>query len=88
MVCQNCKSGRIAFISAKCSDMCSVTIGQEHTDGYVPNRLGIGGGDFLKFKYCLECGQLQGKFPLALYDLEKIHHCLSDYCLECDDYKV
>ena len=39
---------------------------QEHY-GYVPNGLNIGGGDYCEIDYCLECGQLQGEFPIPEY---------------------
>ena len=34
--------------------------------GYVPSSLNIGGGDYVEFKYCLSCGQIQGKWPAKL----------------------
>lgn len=71
MTCQRCESDRITFISAKCSDMCYVNINQEENDGNVPYDMGIGGGDFIKFDYCLECGQIQGEFPLDVTDIER-----------------
>ena len=37
-------------VSAKCNDMCDVTIGGTSIDGYVPDDLGIGGGDYVKFR--------------------------------------
>jgi hypothetical protein len=43
--------------------------GAEH-DGYVPEDLGIGGGDYVQFSYCLDCGQIQGTFPLPLTKIE------------------
>jgi hypothetical protein len=39
-------------------------------DGYVPDDLGIGGGDYVEFDMCLTCGQVQGKFPLPTAVLE------------------
>jgi hypothetical protein len=32
-------------------------------NGYVPSGLGIGGGDYIDFKLCLSCGQIQGEWP-------------------------
>jgi hypothetical protein len=71
MKCRNCQSERVADVSAKCSDCCNVSIGAAEEDGYVPRDIGIGGGDYINFSYCLECGQLQGKFPLASAEIEK-----------------
>jgi len=66
MICQRCKSNRILSISAKCSDQCCASYkGREHA-GYVPSLkvidAGDGYGDYVQFKLCLECGQLQGEF--------------------------
>ena len=50
--------------------MCSVSVdGNEHI-GYVPRDMGIGGGDYIKAALCLDCGQVQGVFPLQLTELE------------------
>jgi hypothetical protein len=71
MNCQRCKSERIASIYGKCSDLCVVTIGENEHDGYVPDDMGIGGGDDISFEVCLECGQIQGDFPLPMTNLEE-----------------
>jgi hypothetical protein len=70
MTCKKCKSKRIVHISAKCSDLCYVSIADKEHDGYVPRDLGIGGGDYVEFKYCLDCGQIQGEFPIKTSKLE------------------
>ena len=44
--------------------MCSIALAGERHSGYVPRDLGIGGGDDIGFDYCLDCGQVQGAFPL------------------------
>lgn len=62
--CQRCRSPRVARILARCSDMCSLDVGGVHTHGYAPRDMGVGGGDDLHFAYCLDCGQIQGAFPL------------------------
>lgn len=68
----NCKCGstRIATVNAKCSDMCNVEIGSVEHNDYVPVDLGIGGGDYIRMKYCLDCGQMQGSFPLERSNIE------------------
>jgi len=63
MTCQRCKSNKVATVSAKCSDMCYWRLGHGERDGYVPTEMGIGGGDYVEFDYCLDCGQLQGDWP-------------------------
>ncbi len=70
MVCQRCKSSRVADVIGKTSDMCSfsldVTVEVTGEDGEVPENVGIGGGDYLRFSYCLDCGQIQGTFPTEI----------------------
>jgi hypothetical protein len=50
--------------------MCSVDLAGRHYHGYVPRDLGIGGGDDVEFDYCLDCGQIQGRFPLPATEIE------------------
>jgi len=73
ITCQRCGSERIADVGAKCSDCCFLRVGdgREH-DGYVPGGLGIGGGDYVEFYWCLECGQIQGDaFPVPQEAVEE-----------------
>lgn len=69
--CQRCNSSRILTVNAHCRDLCVVSIGNAETDGYVPDDLGIGGGDDVEFDLCLDCGQQQGTWPLAESKLER-----------------
>lgn len=71
MLCKKCQSTRIAEVSAKCSDLCAVKIGGHESIDYVPQDMGIGGGDYCAFKFCMNCGVIQGKFPLNKSRLEK-----------------
>ena len=67
MECQNtnCKSTRIINICAKHSDLCFTEYqGKEH-DGYAPKVKNVCVGDYTDPTICLECGQVQGKFPVA-----------------------
>jgi hypothetical protein len=64
MSCQRCKSERTAHVSGKTSDMCSVQVGEKDSNDYVPRDMNIGGGDYVSFSYCLDCGQMQGTWPL------------------------
>lgn len=71
-----CGSNRIAHVNAKCSDMCNVyMVNSDHSQSdYVPKDMGFYGdgyGDYVEFDYCLDCGQMQGKFPLKKTALEK-----------------
>lgn len=70
MSCQSCESERIASITAKCDDRCSVSIGENDHNDYAPHGMGIGGGDYVEFSWCLCCGQIQGKFPKETTELE------------------
>ena len=61
-----CGNPQIAAISGKCSDLFSIRVEidspealYKHHEGYVPYGLGIGQGDYIRFKYCLSCGQIQ-----------------------------
>ena len=67
MKCQQCDSERVLYISGKTKDLCFVrdTTTSKTRDGYVPNSIGIGGGDYIEFNFCLDCGQIQGTFPVA-----------------------
>lgn len=64
MACQRCSSIKIVNVSGKCSDMFSAGNAIIDYEGYVPHDLGIGGGDYIRFSYCLDCGQMQGAFPV------------------------
>lgn len=57
-------------VTGKCSDTCGFSMGGVNSDGYVPKGVGIGGGDYIEFNYCLDCGQIQGKFPVEKCDME------------------
>lgn len=70
MACQHCESNRIVSISGKCSDLFCASFGDTQYEGYVPYDLGIGGGDEVEFEFCLQCGQIQGEFPLDFAAIE------------------
>ncbi len=74
--CQTCKSVALASMWVKCSDgfnFKSDDIGEY--EGYVPSGIGIdrkgGAGDYVGFTYCLDCGQIQGEFPVSLEGLKR-----------------
>jgi hypothetical protein len=75
MKCKNCKSDRILTINAKCSDLCYITYKDVGSDGYVPSGIRIGGGDYVDMSICMECGTVQGKFPV---DDKKIFKALKE----------
>lgn len=85
MKCQKCASPRVADISGKCSDCCGWSLGDNQEDGYVPGDMGIGGGDYIEFKFCLECGQIQGKFPRPPTEIETGEEAYDDEEEEDDE---
>lgn len=70
MPCQRCNSNRVVSISGKCDDRFFASSNGNQYDGYVPYDLGIGGGDNIDFDLCLECGQIQGEFPMEPAKIE------------------
>jgi len=70
ITCVRCNSDRIAHVDAKC-DLCLISILDKERDGYVPDDMGIGGGSVVTLVYCMECGQMMGKFPLPVSEMEK-----------------
>ncbi len=72
MQCQRCKSGRVLVASSHGRDCHCVQIKNNSIEAdYLPRDLGIGGGDDMEIEVCLDCGQLQGTWPLATSQLEK-----------------
>lgn len=68
MNCKYCKSERIMSVTAKCSDVCSIQYRDMEHNGYVPDHLDLGGGDYIDFDFCLDCGRIQGDFPKEKID--------------------
>ena len=79
MTCQRCQSQRIIGVEAECTDMCVVKWNRQELDGYVLKDTPFGHngdspayyGDFIQFELCMECGQMQGKFPALDIDLSE-----------------
>ena len=72
MSCQECKSERVASAMCKCSDLTGFSVGNVDVHSvYVPDDWGIGGGDYIRLSYCMDCGQMQGSFPLEITELEE-----------------
>jgi hypothetical protein len=69
MNCQRCQSERVAHISCKHDDRFSLSCpadGVEVEADYAPKVENICGRDDTRFSVCLECGQVQGKFPVTI----------------------
>lgn len=66
-----CGSRRILSVTGKTSDMCSTnfsdSVGDIHaSNGYVPSGIGLGNdSDYIEIDLCMECGKVQGKFPVS-----------------------
>ena len=62
MECERCNSNRILEVLGKTADRCLLTFKGGEYVGEVPSDLLIsdGGGDYIKLKVCLKCGQQQG----------------------------
>lgn len=60
-----CNCERLMSVSGKTSDMCFIRFpsGRTH-EGYPPCDVGIGGGDYIEFELCMDCGKIQGEFPV------------------------
>jgi hypothetical protein len=68
--CKRCGSDSILSFSNKTSDRFHAEFkGMEHS-GYVLSGLNIGGQDYLEIDACMQCGQIQGEFPVQD---EKVH---------------
>jgi len=62
-----CEKQEIIRVSGKCSGTCQVMYpGGTETIGDVPYGINIGGGDYLDFDYCRNCGTLVGDFPVEI----------------------
>jgi len=70
-MCSKCFSRRVVTVDAKCSDLCNISLRGKKVNGTPPADMGIGGGDYVSFSYCLDCGQIQGEFPLSETKLER-----------------
>lgn len=65
--CDRCKSKRLMSTFAKSSDLNQLFNHQtkEEYRGYTVEESGIGDGDdYIDFTYCMDCGKIQGTFPL------------------------
>ena len=59
------------MINAKCSDLCQSVIFDENGEvikekhGYVPEGLGVGGGDYVEFTVDLKTGKIENWTPIT-----------------------
>jgi len=63
--CQRCGSDRIFETTSKSSDLNCTRFRSDEGEGYFPGIPNLGGGDYVELSVCLECGQVQGNWPVA-----------------------
>lgn len=63
--CRECGAQRIAYIGGKCSDLGDFHYNGWKHSGYMPQIDHICGGNSIDINVCLECGQIQGDFPIS-----------------------
>jgi len=69
--CDSCESERVATVEGDITNGFRLTIKEENFTEYVPRDIGFGiDGNYMKFKYCLNCGKIQGIFPVSDPDSE------------------
>lgn len=63
--CTGCGKDRLMDITAKCSDACWARFKNKNHTGYVPQGIGLGNDDdHVEITYCLDCGKIQGTWPV------------------------
>lgn len=62
--CDNCESDRILEINAKCADRCHSSYKGVDKSDYPPSIPGLCGNDYVDPSVCLDCGKVQGEFPV------------------------
>jgi hypothetical protein len=68
--CKSCGSDRMVEVMGKVSDCFGASHKVNDYNGYVPDDLGVGGGDYIELEYCLQCGQIKGEWPLDKAKIE------------------
>ncbi len=72
MPCDKCNSERLFTVDAHCAEDCFLlSYKKEKYKVCVPEDIKIGDKDDVCFKYCLDCGKIQGDFPLPPTKLEE-----------------
>ena len=88
MNCRKCSSARVLSCFGKSNDCNGFHIQGEELDDqcYVLRDCNIGGGDCYAFDLCLDCGQVQGDWPVPPLDFElrKTQGGVCDRCMGDD----
>ena len=64
MACQNCKSNRIVNLMTGNGRSWDFFKEDGHYIETNPSEMGLGTKEDISFNYCLNCGQIQGIFPV------------------------
>jgi hypothetical protein len=70
--CRSCGGLRLMDVLGKCGDLFSLKLGVFMHEGYVPHGFNVGSGDYIDFQLCLDCGRIQGEFPISLEATAKV----------------
>ena len=70
--CSKCGSSRILYVAGKTDKSCSLFYGDRiKKKSFVPDGLNIGFGDFINVYVCLDCGHLNGEWPVPESQMEE-----------------
>lgn len=64
--CQRCESNRIAFLGGQSNDYGYAHFQGKTQEGYLPFVKNLCDCDGCDFSVCLDCGQVQGNFPVDI----------------------
>lgn len=85
MTCFKCGSEKILDIEATVSNLKGAYITEIHYLGDILNQAGIGIKNKIILHLCIDCGQLQGKFPRTLIDASRRHVMFAEILPEFPD---
>ena len=72
-----CEHKNTISFGGKCSDLFDLTWpdGAEY-EGYVPNGIGIGGGDYIHMRVCVDCHQVIGMSSAD--EIRRVHRRIAE----------
>lgn len=69
--CDKCNSTRLLAASTFCCNALNLVFQETQYTGYVPEGYNIGESiKQLEFTYCMDCGKMQGTFPMPMTKME------------------
>lgn len=73
--CQRCGSTRMSRVNGKCDDCFTSCVGRgPDKQGYPDMKSGISQDHgYMEFSYCIDCGQIQGKWPRPKLAIERLY---------------